>query len=148
MRAKCSGVDLHALDHSKVADKDSELASPDSGAADDAHNGLSGLLPDWTRSALEEVLGHWPRQPPCFRYHMQGILRKHMPMLGADNSHQHRSCRQSAQLDLWTGVRLDQITGWQPCGEGACTILAETAILIQIPYASRSDEAHANVEGI
>ncbi len=83
MHAKCSGVDLHALDHSKVADKDSELASPDSGAADDAHNRLSGLLPDWTRSALEEVLGP----------------------------------------------------------------LAETATLLQIPYAGRSEEAHANVGG-
>ena len=78
-----SGVDLHALDHSKVADKNTELASADSEAAGDAHKGLSDWVPDWTRSALEEVLGP----------------------------------------------------------------LAETATLLQIPYAWHSEEAHANVGG-
>ena len=47
----CSGVDLHALEH----DKDHGL--PSDALANDDHNTASGWVPDWTRSALDEVFG-------------------------------------------------------------------------------------------
>ena len=47
----CSGVDLHALDH----DKSSGLQSD--ALANEDHSTASGWVPDWTRSALDEVFG-------------------------------------------------------------------------------------------
>ncbi|CAL5227822.1 g10850 [Coccomyxa viridis] len=50
----CEGVDLRAYEKSSPSDRDSGLVSNDSSSEASSE---SGWMPDWTRSALDEVFG-------------------------------------------------------------------------------------------
>lgn len=49
-----AGVDLHALAHSRPAEKDSASGSAE---PSEERRGPAAWVPDWTRAALDEVFG-------------------------------------------------------------------------------------------